>query len=95
MVTYIHFREWQKSSIMDKPQNHKSQPYQIKVLGSLDESWAEWFLGLSVKTEKDAQGNTVTTLSGQIIDQSELRGILIKLWNLNLSLLSVKQVDVE
>ena len=78
---------------MDKPQDKRTSCYQIKVVGVLDKSWVKWFLGLSISSEKDPQGRTITTLNGQIRDQAELRGILTKLWDLNLVLLSVERTD--
>lgn len=77
---------------MDNPIGDKPQRYKIKVQGSLDESWVNWFLGLKITIEKDFDGRPITNLCGQIIDQSELRGILNKLWDLNLSLLSVERL---
>jgi hypothetical protein len=58
--------------------------YQIKVQGKLDDKWADWFSGMTIKYEGD-----VTTLTGAVADQSALRGILDRIWNLNLTLISV------
>lgn len=58
--------------------------YQIKVQGKLDDKWADWFSGMTIKHEGD-----VTTLTGAVADQSALRGILDRIWNLNLTLISV------
>ena len=59
--------------------------YQIKVMGHLDESWSASFEELSV-THPDEQ---TTLLSGQVRDQSQLHAILIKIRDLNLTLISV------
>ena len=58
--------------------------YQIQVQGRLDEGWSDWFSGMTVTFESG-----VTTLTGPVADQAALRGILTKIWDLNLTLLSV------
>jgi len=58
--------------------------YQIKVRGQLDEKWSEWFSGMTVTFDSD-----ITTLTGPVADQAALRGILSKIWDLNLTLISV------
>ena len=63
--------------------------YQIKVQGQLDKSWSGWFSGMTVTSDGDT-----TTLTGAVADQSALRGILTKLWDLNLALISVAQIDM-
>ena len=66
--------------------------YNIVVKGKLNEDWAEWFNGSSIRIEQDQQGNPVTILTCRIKDQSELFGILNRLNNLNLPLLEVTSV---
>jgi hypothetical protein len=68
-----------------------STHYQIKVKGQLDPRWSEWFDGLTLSHEPD--GSTV--LSGPVVDQAALYGILLKLHDLNLPLLSVSRVETE
>ena len=58
--------------------------YQIKVQGRLDERWSGCFSGMALTCQSDA-----TILTGPVADQSALRGILSKLWDLNLVLISV------
>lgn len=65
--------------------------YQIQVEGMLDERWSGWFNGLEIRLE--SEDPPVTSLSGPIVDQASLRGVLIRIWNLNLSLISVNQVE--
>jgi hypothetical protein len=60
--------------------------YQIKVQGQLDERWSDWFDGLAVTIE--SENPPVTTLTGPA-DQSALRGMLNRIWDLNLILISV------
>jgi len=68
----------------------KIQHYQITVLGSVDPSWSEWFSDLHLTRTLDAQGFSITRLSGVLPDQGALRGVLNRLWDLNLTLLSVR-----
>jgi hypothetical protein len=65
--------------------------YQIRVQGQLDESWSDWLGELTITPEPDG----ATLLSGSIIDQAALHGILDRLYGLNLTILSVVQVGNE
>ena len=65
--------------------------YQIRVEGRLDPHWSDWFNGLMITL--DSEDPPITTLIGAIIDQASLRGILMRIWNLNLSLVSVNRLD--
>ena len=69
--------------------------YQIKVQGQLDESWSDWFDQMTVLVECDAAGLSITTLTGRVIDQAALHGILRRINDLNLPLLSVEQINVS
>jgi hypothetical protein len=62
--------------------------YQIRVKGHLDSTLVEWFAPLSIVNEPNGQA----TLTGPIRDQAELYGILLKLYNLNFTLIAVQQV---
>jgi hypothetical protein len=64
--------------------------YHIRVKGHLDPYWAEWFDGLTITHE--ATGRTL--LSGPVVDQAALYGVLLKIHNLNLTLLSLNRVEV-
>jgi hypothetical protein len=64
--------------------------YEIQVAGELDEQWSDWFSGMQVAVE-DRQSK-VTILSGRV-DQAALRGILNRIWDLNLVLLAVNFID--
>jgi hypothetical protein len=70
--------------------------YQIRVEGRLGEGWSGWFSGLAIAFE-DTNPDThpMTLLTGAVADQAALRGILIKLWNLNLSLISVVRLQAK
>lgn len=62
--------------------------YEIKVRGALDGSWSDWFNGMMIN-----YANGITTLKGKVKDQSILRGMLTKIWDLNLTLISINQVN--
>lgn len=78
---------------MDQINKQRFRTYQIKFQGRLDKSWQKWFRGISLSTDRDIHGNTTTTLMAHIRDQAELRGILNKFWDLNLSLISVFLIE--
>ncbi len=65
--------------------------FEIRVRGHLDQSWSEWLEGLDVRLLDEGQ----MLLSGQIRDQTALMGILTKLYNLNLTLISVSERGQE
>ena len=67
--------------------------YQIKVHGIVDPSWSDWFNGMDVSLETETDVDCVTSLTGCVGDQATLRGILNKLWDLNLTILSVILVE--
>jgi len=65
--------------------------YKIKIKGHMDTKWADWFYDLQITHE---EGGT-TTLCGSIPDQAALHSILRKIRDLNLELISVKQVNLD
>jgi len=65
--------------------------YEIQVGGELDPGWDAWFDGLAV-TPTPAGEEPATTLTGPVADQAALRGLLCRLWDLNLTLISVRRV---
>jgi hypothetical protein len=64
--------------------------YHIRVKGHLDLHWADWFDGLTITHQENGE----TLLAGPIIDQAALYGLLLKVHNLNLTLLSVNRGEV-
>ncbi|MEO7910817.1 MAG: hypothetical protein ABIV47_14320 [Roseiflexaceae bacterium] len=68
---------------------HEPGRYEIRIKGHLDARWAERFDGLSFTHESDG----TTTLAGPVVDQAALHGLLRKVRDLGLPLVSVMQVD--
>ena len=66
--------------------------YQIKVQGRLDERWAHWFDGMSIALEQAEDGSTVTVLAGSVADQAALYGLINRMRDLGLPLISVGRV---
>lgn len=64
--------------------------YQIRIEGVLDERWSSWFEGLQIHNEG---GETI--LSGTLPDQSALYGVLDKLRDLGLSVITVRRLSLE
>jgi len=63
--------------------------FEIHVKGHLDSSWVNWLEGLEIQLLDNGE----MVLSGYIVDQAALMGILNRLHNLNLTLLSMNEVD--
>ena len=68
------------------------QVYRIRVQGNLDPRWSEWLGSMSVESEQTADGYRTTVLAGPVTDQAALRGILTRLWDLNLDIVSVTRI---
>jgi hypothetical protein len=68
----------------DRPGN-----YHIRVKGNLDTRWSDWFGGMCITHEK----NDETLLAGQVTDQAALHGMLAKIRDLGLPLLSVTRIQ--
>jgi hypothetical protein len=67
--------------------------YLIKVKGRLDASWAGWFDSMDIMVTEDEDGATVTSMTGLVVDQVALHGLLARIRDLNLQLLSVQRLD--
>ena len=76
-----------KKLVLDSPAT-----YQIEVQGHLDERWLDWFDGTAIVPQVGAEGTSITRLTGTVLDQAALHGLLRKLYRLGLPLLSVKRV---
>ena len=77
----------------ETPASGKAHPepdqYEIRIRGHLDAHWASRFEGLTITREED--GNTL--LTGPVVDQAALHGLLKKVRDLGLALVSVSPVD--
>ena len=73
------------------PQTDPDQPvvYQIRIKGHLGPQWTEWFEGMTVTREENGD----TLLTGPVVDQAALHGLLKKVRDLGLPLLSVIRVE--
>ncbi len=66
--------------------------YEIRIEGRLSAEWSGWFNGMTISVQDARDGAGYTTLTGPIIDQARLRGILDKLWDMNLTVISVRRL---
>jgi hypothetical protein len=80
----------QVKDVNERPGLDQAVSYQIKVQGQLDKKWSDWFNGMSIAFESG-----ITTLTGTVADQAKLRGMLSKIWDLNLTVVSVTQMEWE
>jgi hypothetical protein len=69
----------------------KADSYEIRIQGTLSPEWTEWFGGMEIRQESDG----VSVLSGSLPDQAALHGILARVRDLNLTLISVNKGEVN
>jgi hypothetical protein len=77
----------------DMPTGHHHRPgrYEIRLKGHLDTRWAAWFDGLTLSPDSDG----TTIIHGPVADQAALHGLLQKVRDLGLPLVSVTQVEPD
>jgi hypothetical protein len=63
--------------------------YEIRLKGQLDDRWSDWFGGLTITLEEDGE----TLISGPVVDQAALYGLLKKVRDLGLPLVSIVPVE--
>ncbi len=68
--------------------HHEPERYEIRIKGHLDDKWADWFDGLTIRREDNGE----TLLTGPVVDQAALHGLLRKVRDLGMPLLSVTRV---
>jgi hypothetical protein len=74
---------------MDERTNRPAKIYEIRVRGVLDPQWSSWFDGLRV--EDAGQGESV--IVGPVIDQAALHGLLTRIRDLGLPLVSMRVIE--
>ena len=77
-----------------QPPDVISSIYRIRVVGFLDAGWSAHLGGMSVHHQADADGNSLTILTGELADQAALYGVLNGLYGLGFSLLSVECLSI-
>jgi len=65
--------------------------YQIRIKGHLGRQWTDWFGGLTITLEDNGE----TVLTGPVVDQAALHGLLRQVRDLGMPLLSVTRVEIE
>ena len=68
--------------------HHEPERYEIRIKGHLDDKWADWFEGLTITREDNGE----TLLTGPVVDQAALHGLLRKVRDVGMPLLSVTSV---
>ena len=72
-----------------KPDPNQPTIYQIRIKGHLGQQWSDWFPGLSITLEENGD----TLLTGPVVDQPALHGLLKKVRDLGMPLLAVNQLE--
>ena len=70
---------------------HETRRYEIRLKGRLDSSWAAWFGGMSLTHASDS----TTVLAGPVADQAALHGLLQKLRDLGMTLISINESEID
>jgi hypothetical protein len=69
--------------------HYEPELYEIRLKGHLDDRWADWFGSMTITLEEDGD----TLLTGPVVDQAALHGLLKKVRDLGMPLLSVNRVE--
>jgi hypothetical protein len=78
-------------TLIPKTDSGQSAIYQIRIKGHLGSQWMNWFEGLTITLEKNGD----TFLTGPVVDQAALHGLLKKVRDLGMPLISVLHVTSE
>jgi len=74
-----------------KTNENDSSVYQIRIKGHLDPGWSDWFEGLSILLEDNGD----TLLTGPVVDQAALYGLLRRVRDLGMPLISINRVKSD
>ena len=72
-----------------KPTSSQTVIFQIRIKGHLSRAWTDWFEGLTITLEENGD----TLLTGPVVDQASLHGLLKKVRDLGLPLVSVSPLE--
>jgi hypothetical protein len=75
----------------NKANQNQPQVYQIRLKGHLGHQWSDWFEGMNITLEEDGD----TLLTGPVVDQAALHGLLKKVRDLGMPLVSIVQVQLD
>ena len=78
---------------MQKTGGLEQAVYRIVVQGELDDKWSAWFNDVMVTLERTGDDLPLTVLTAEVVDQARLRGILNKLWDMNLTVISLNRLE--
>jgi len=81
------------NNINNQFRQNRPHIYQIQVQGRISEQWSRWFDGMTFEVEEMSDSRTITTVTGAVIDQAALIGLLQKLYNLGFVLLDVRRKE--
>ena len=70
---------------------HTPMFYEIRVQGHIGESWSSWFEGMSIRHEESGE----TVLSGPLVDEAALHGVLMRIADLGLPVIEVKRKETK
>jgi hypothetical protein len=72
-------------------EHHKPGHCELRLKGHLDSRWAGWFEGLTITLEANGE----TLLTGKVVDQAALHGLLRKVRDLGMPLISVNRIEPD
>ena len=76
--------------MIPEPSWNDSAKYQLKVKGVFGSRWSDWFEGMKIES-KDG----ITILTGEVVDQAALHGLLVRVRDLGLTLISLTRIEPE